>query len=474
MAKSKKKFLTMKSQVRRMSIKCYEEQLPEGWEETKKKIIKISGKKWVVIAIKHDSDFNGDDVWEPSKDKPHIHIIVRCVDGSHPRVQEVLKALGVVYRPEVDRSLWENHGVEAVEDWVAMVTYLPHWTDEAIKEGKYKYSLDQLVSNISQAEIEQVMSGYVHKTYETDLKLLDGQAYELGYALGDFDEFYRKLPFEVRKHSDMKTIRESFESGTKAKVSERLQVERLCIYIQGEPNSGKTYATTKALEGAKYLITPPGTGKFDELKASTEAIIIDDDTCPNLLNMTDNYVCHAYKRQKGNPAWTGTYFVVTSNKDFESWLEDCGLKNSKHIEAMKTRFFICTVGEYEGKKYLVCSSACSRGTMEEQNRRRERFNDFKEKFEEIIQAYNPPKSESSLISIRSEEEAVLMYQAKIKELETENEVMKIPGHYSHQRYISNTQAIASYKANIKAIESYLLEMSEEEVEEMYQLYGYEK
>lgn len=474
MAKSKKKFLTMKSQVRRISIKCYEEQLPEGWEETKKKIIKIPGKDWVIVAIKHDSDFSGDDVWEPSKDKPHFHILVRCVNGSHPRVQEILKALGVVYRPDVDKSLWESHGVEAVEDWVAMVTYLLHLTDIAIKEGKHQYSLDQLVSNISSDEIQQIMEGYVHKIYATDLKLLDKEAYELGYALGDFDDFYRKLSFEVRNHSSMKTIRESFESGMRVKVSERLQVERLCVFIQGKSNVGKTYAVRGALEGKRYLITPPGTGKFDELKASTEAIIIDDDICPNLLNMTDNYICHAYKRQKGNPAWAGTYFIVTSNKTFEDWLDDCGIRKPEHIEAMKTRFFICSLGEYNGKKYLACQSACSRGTVEEQNRRREKFNSFKQKFEEIIQSYNPPKSSDELISIHSDEEAIILYQSEIEKLKAENTKLQKSYYKNEKQFEYNCYVIGLFSDSIEAIESHLLESSDEEIEIMNQLYAYEE
>lgn len=350
MANKKEKFLTMKSQVRMISIKCYEEQLPYGWEETAKQIKQISKDKWIVIAIKHDKDSVTDEVWEPPLEKPHYHIIVKFVNGEHPRVKNILEALGVVYRPIEDESLWKNHGVETIENWVNMVTYLPHRTDEAKKNGKYEYNLNELVSNLTIEEIEEIMGNYIHKIKDTDIKKLDKEAFEKGYSLYDFDDWYEELDFEIKRKNDMKIVRESYQYGIQKRIEEHEEITRLCIFIQGEANQGKTYATRKALEGKKYLVTSPGTGKFDELKATTQAIVIDDDVCPNLLNLTDNYVCKAYRRNKNNPAWAGDTFIVTSNLSFDEWLEESKITKNSHIQAMHTRFYVC----YIKNKKLVC------------------------------------------------------------------------------------------------------------------------
>lgn len=69
---------------------------------------------------------------------------------------------------------------------------------------------------------------------------------------------------------------------------------RLCVFIYGEPNSGKTCASEKALSGKRYLtVKGSSTGKFDNLRVDHRSIIIADDVCPNLLNMTDNYIRRA-------------------------------------------------------------------------------------------------------------------------------------------------------------------------------------
>ena len=439
MANKKAKFLTMKSQVRMISIKCYEEQLPYGWEETVKRIKKISKDKWIVIAIKHDKDSVTDEVWEPPLEKAHFHIIVKFVNGDHPRVKNILEALDVVYRPIEDEVLWKNHGVEAIEDWVNMVTYLPHLTDDAKKDGKYEYGLEELVSNLTIEEIENIMGSYVHKVKDTDLKTLDREAFEKGYSLYDFDDWYKDFDFEIKRKSDMKVIRESYQFGVQKRIEEHEEIIRLCIFIQGEKNQGKTYATRKALEGKKYLVTSPGTGKFDELKATTQAIIIDDDVCPNLLNMTDNYMCKAYRRNKDNPAWTGDYFVVTSNLSFDEWLKESNITKESHIDAMHTRFYVCFVRN----KKLVCKGKCTRGTMEVQEKRDRMYREFKKKFEESISQYNPQMYSTDLFDVNTSEECVYLLEDAIERLQNKNKVLRETYGYSKQMEYNN-RVIAQY------------------------------
>ena len=78
-------------------------------------------------------------------------------------------------------------------------------------------------------------------------------------------------------------------------------------------------------------------------------------SCPNLMNMADDYKCQAYRRNSNNSYWTGAYLIVTSNLTFAEWLASCGIKvyrkkngpfglmddkpaYTEHYKAMKTRY----------------------------------------------------------------------------------------------------------------------------------------
>lgn len=141
---------------------------------------------------------------------------------------------------------------------------------------------------------------------------------------------------------------------------------RLCIFISGPPNTGKTYAAEHSVPGSHLRVGGGGTGKFDNLSPSTNAIIVDDDVCDkNLLILTDNYNCRIYKRGKDNPLWTGNYFIVTSNSTFDEWLYKCGV-DSDEWDAIHSRFYICEIAEKDGYSYLKCTQCSKRGTQEEQ------------------------------------------------------------------------------------------------------------
>jgi hypothetical protein len=218
---------------------------------------------------------------------------------------------------------------------------------------------------------------------------LDACAFSIGYDLKDWDNFYDGLNYAERNNAGMKTIRESYNRGVKKRVAEHTEILRKCVFIHGEANTGKTYAAQAALAGKKILrIGGGGTGKFDNLLASHDAIIIDDDTCPYLLNMADNYYCQAYRRRENNPIWAGDWFVVTSNKDFEEWIKSCGIKSHEHINALHTRFFECEIAtDNSGHSYLALVSPSVRGSYEEQTKRLDDFLKFQKAFDETIFNY---------------------------------------------------------------------------------------
>lgn len=393
MAKKTHKY-TMGSSVRTLSIKCYKEQLINGWDSTRENIISADKKEIIIVGICHDKDHNHDDIWGVAFDKPHYHIIVKILNGRQKSIGSILKLLGVEYRKGLDDNLWDNHGVETVRDFSAMLTYLTHETEQAMLDGKTIYPLEELYSNIDEIEIKHMRQGYakitsnVGKYSLAELSALDEQAYALGYEMGNFDDWYSSQAFAIRAHSKMKTITESYNRGVKKRVEERTELVRLCVFIQGEPNTGKTYAAEVSLSSLRKLkVGGGGTGKFDLLKPYTEAIIIDDDTCPNLLNISDNYMTYVYKRNRDNPVWTGLYLIVTSNLSFDEWIKRCGLNDSNHLEAMRSRFYICHLRKIKGINQLYVDSSSRRGSNESQRKRRDMFEKFREKYDESLKEY---------------------------------------------------------------------------------------
>lgn len=413
MAKNtEKKMLSIKAKVYSFALKFYDEQLPFGIQHTVNAIQTLDKRNYQVLMICHYRDEVSDGIWEIAREKQHYHLILRCSDKKcRIRIKQMLDYFGIMFRQGVDDSLIMNHAIETVGDFRAYSMYLTHETIEAEKDNKERYDVAEIVSNLSLEEIKAVRDGYFRiadasaKVTMSTLSQLDEEAFNLGHELKDFNAWYNSLNFTIRANSKMKVIRESYERGVESLLEENPQVTRLCVFIQGEPNTGKTYATKAALAGKEILsIGGGGSGKFDKLKPSTDVIVIDDDICTNLLNMSDNYLCHAYRRGANNPVWAGKYLIVTSNLSFSDWLRACGIKipdssttvayrmaNCNHYDALLSRFYICCIkkDEVSGVNRLALASASTRGSMNEQQERLKMFLEFQKKFNATISQYTP-------------------------------------------------------------------------------------
>lgn len=353
--------------------------------------------------IVHNRDYNHDDFWVPSIEKPHIHIIGRFVidpnndNRNKKRLRWILKMLGITYRKGVDEWLVRKHAVETCRDFCEYSVYLYHDTEDAIRDGKTPYDPNEVISNLSDEELQQIRDGYSRivasgkRVSPRDLEALDDAAYRLGQELGDLEAFLGSQPFKIRSHSKLRTIRESYYRGVTDRINDpsRNSTVRLCVYIQGLPNTGKTYAAIQALKGLRTLqIGAGGTGKFDRLQASTQALLIDDSEVDGLLQISDNYFCALYRRNSDNPWWCGRYVIVTSNKDFDAWLTSCDVFGAQ-VDAVKSRFYICKMNN-DGTLTLVSES--TRGVPKEVNERRELFAEFRNKFEGSTRAYYESKN----------------------------------------------------------------------------------
>lgn len=352
--------------------------------------------------------------------KSHCHMVVKRRDNRAFRLNSFLDALHLDFRRKVDNELW-RHGVATCKNFGSCVAYLTHETPKAQAEGKLIYSRDEIVSNCTVSEIDDFREGYLltcehRKLTAQELVKLDRQFYDQGYNMKDFDQLFNAQEFLVRSNSKIRTVTESYNRG----ILDRLRkdppkVNRLCLFVQGEPNTGKTYAlreTLKQLGLQTYEITGGGSGKFDRLRITDQAILVDDEVCPNLLNMTDSRVTTAYRRQANNPYWAGSVFVVTSNLKFLDWCKESGLtiweddvsptnpwgerkKVNSHGKAMLSRFICCRVVEdaQTHTNQIVMQPWLSnlRGTQEEQDEKASLAKKIIESANEIMKTYQPKK-----------------------------------------------------------------------------------
>lgn len=114
------------------------------------------------MAIVHDRDTVTAGIWAEAAIKPHLHIIVRCMDRKKRiRVRTIMDCLGIFFRPGLDDSLWQEHGVETIGNYTGYAVYLTHETKEAIDDAKELYSIDELISNLTKDEIIQIREGYI-------------------------------------------------------------------------------------------------------------------------------------------------------------------------------------------------------------------------------------------------------------------------------------------------------------------------
>lgn len=417
--KSKKKNkneITMESQLVKVNMKFYSEQIIGEEKDFIERVKNFNKDKIRIVATKHDRCTKRDenDTFEVANIKPHWHLTAWCVgEEKRKRVKEWLKLLGIEFRKDKDELLFINHGVEYCQYIDSSVLYQQHLTEAAQRAGKEVYELEEMVSNLTIEEIKQIEQGYKKLEPEErrpsirNMADLANKAEEIGYNLEDFDTWWDTLPFIVQSNGKMKTIRERYIRGIEKRVAENNSVVRLSIFIEGPHDKGKTHACLKALAGKEILLVAGGgTGQYDKLKPSTDAIIVDDDKSPNVLKLADNYYCQVYRRGSNNPWWCGDYFIVTTNKNFRQWIEENGIKTQEYnvekgqwedtheYKAIESRFYICNIGEciHTGKNVLMCHKPSERGTGSEQEERYNKFMAFKEEYNKSLMKYSPTEN----------------------------------------------------------------------------------
>lgn len=432
---------TVKKQCACLWLKFYAEQVDPNIkpDSTKREqvqalgeYLKILGKKDVPFwyhGIIHDKDYNTDDIYSPTEEKLHIHLLVimyrKKQNGklAQLRVESILNKLRPLKFRTPDDDMMFVKGTKfpnlRAKEHIKSMVYHTHETYEARqKEGKPLYKRECAVTNIPAdvlaewyKEYEIYMDG---SRKNPDVKPLDNNAMaamimiagELGRRGEDFEQWwYENQTANVKLTRSLKTLcREEYDYNLQEFLSSREAVTnvRCCIYINGLPNTGKTYNCKMALQnmGLEYLaVCSGGTGKTDYLKPAHKALIVDDNAVKDILAMSDNGYCRAYRRNSSNGLWCGQYFIITYNGDIDSYIQRFYPQiadNPQQMDAVKSRFYRCTLMG----GVLSVDVPASRGNLDDWQAHHKLFKAFYDSFTASVETYKRDCNKTALQSLQ--------------------------------------------------------------------------
>ncbi len=220
------------------------------------------------------------------------------------------------------------------------------------------------------------------------------QAYELGREFGDFGDWYFSKRFPLRCELDLEMLEEIYNQGAESKAKETVYVNRLCVFIHGKTNTGKTYTSVEALKQIGYNhfydIRGYGPAKFRNISTSVQAILLDNWTdgkyMSRFLELCGDKPVKITHREKNNQYFVGDMIVVTSTESFDEWAKTCRF-TPEQTEYLRSRFYICEVGK---KMQIHCVSIIDRETKEQQQERLGKFMDFAQTYNKLILDYIKP------------------------------------------------------------------------------------
>jgi len=353
------------------------------------------------------NNFNTD--LRDEEEKPHIHIIFRSNYSIRPST--VFKKIGVEITKS-DEKIYTHGGFSYLNtkkhEEISSIVYLSHETDKAKIDLKPLYSRSEIVTNDSAEYIEKCYEDY--QIYFGDLRInkkgkvnsieeqnilfdyLD-EVYKLGYEFGDLRFFLDNIPRRYKyKYEDK--ISTYYFKGVQNRImnNDRLDVNRVSIYIYGEPGTGKSYGALHTLEdlGRKYyqVTASSGTGGEDDIMPN-QCLVYDDRLPTNCLDKADDRVCRTYRRNSNNGVFGGDFFIINHNKSFNKAFKDW-FKNknddddelSEEVKAMKTRFFILNV---KNGKVVIEQMNCRPSDYYAEKEKK--FLEFKSIFEKYIKEH---------------------------------------------------------------------------------------
>ena len=136
------------------------------------KLVREADKNLVeVSAIIHDREEKAvpESFYLTEPAEPHCHLVMHF--KKQIRLNTALAMFGLYFRPGIDQKLWEN-GVSKFHfnNYGTMILYLTHETDSDCINDKIIYPRDQIVSNLSDAELDAIRAGANASTGKKPLK----------------------------------------------------------------------------------------------------------------------------------------------------------------------------------------------------------------------------------------------------------------------------------------------------------------
>lgn len=390
-------------------------------------IYSIDSSTYQVFFIMHNRDFREDDFFVPSAEKRHYHLIMRFtpVQGVHRdgrKVRTLLNVLGIKYRKGFDESLILNKGIESVNDFPAYLLYLTHSDDKSVLAGKAPYNKSELVSNCIDS-YDDILAGYSgvqapHKLSREEYEKVFYLANQYGLEGRSFTSCMDDVGrFLILSSSKVKVLRESYQLGLLDRLSQHRELDRLVLFIEGDANLGKSYNVRLALEdlGVRnpLFVTNSGSGKYDALSIDNDALVLDDVTGKDMLNVSDQYECSLYRRNSGDAVWGGRYLIVTNNHAFRPWLirslglsvDSCGQLSHYDeltLEPCMTRFYAVRLVERPDGIHAVLCNVFKRGNSDKQSRIKSMYDAFMSSFLGHVNDYHNKNNPHSVGEGRKE------------------------------------------------------------------------
>ncbi len=356
-----------------MAVKVYAEQLRFGEEGLVSAINNVSPYEMMVLAIKHHK----------SK-KPHWHILVKFPNReTKKRVRTIIQLLNIEFRDGIDDKLLK-HSIETTGYFNNYAAYLLHQTIDAKRDGKAPYDKTEIISNLTSDEVDRIIAGYtVSKKRLTGAQLDSAmdKARELGYQLGDIDEFIVSLSIAGLSASKEASLRRAYYNGAKERMNKREKWTRLNIIIKHNlahpiDTQAICYASEKALEGKRLSASVDN--KNISIQPSTEALIIHDYKDVALYNGTITEIGRPLFSEKS--IWAGKYLI------------NIGVGLSE--EHFPNNIFWCKV---ENNKLISYKQPSDYSSEEEVTWLSDEYKKFRDKFNSALQDYYKLKKKSQKI-----------------------------------------------------------------------------
>lgn len=375
MKRVKPKPLQLNQTTKTLSATFFEEQLPDEESALYNALKSISPTDLIIIAIKHKGT---------GQKKDHYHVIMKKADrnGSFT-VKSILNKIHIHFRPAEDATLLANHGIESTGNFSTCLSYILHQSYSAQRQHKKPYSISDLISNISEDEIQGILDGYAPASSKLSADDLLDAARNAGYKLSDFEKMLDEMNIKGLTQSMETKMRNAYYAGAEKVVREGRNINRLCIFIGYNPKENNSdtikYAVKEALAEKNTIYIQQGTNETINITPSTDAIIYDNSYGSLSEYNFSKFITQKVELVRGSQifdlidkkaVWAGDYIIFIGKDEDSKFYNHC---------------FACTIKDDK----LYCSQPpCNVNDFKSAGEVREKYDYFKDRFNKALSLYS--------------------------------------------------------------------------------------